>query len=158
MSDHIRFVGPLDRVLFLKSLPFTQGLPTAKLGVDEVMKPAEVDHDNGPRLTYSLGMEKHEFGRLMEGTVAEHTFELANTGKEELIIKQVKPTCGCTVAQVYSENDSGEMELYTFGEAIVYAGGLYGSMGETVAVPAPAALAALALGAVGVRRGRKRVA
>lgn len=91
---------------------------TAKLGVDEVLKPAEVDHDNGPRLTYPLGGEKHEFGRLMEGTVAEHTFELSNTGKEELIIKQVKPTCGCTVAQVFTETDSGEMELYTFGEAI----------------------------------------
>ncbi len=90
----------------------------ADLGVDEVAKPAEVDHDNGPRLTYELGMEKHEFGHLMEGSVAEHTFELSNTGTEDLIIKQVKPTCGCTVAEVFAEGDSGEMERYAFGDPI----------------------------------------
>ncbi|MCB9915743.1 MAG: DUF1573 domain-containing protein [Planctomycetes bacterium] len=88
------------------------------VGVDEVMKPADIDSDEGPRLTYELGQEKHEFGRLMEGSVAEHTFELSNTGNEDLVIKQVKPTCGCTVAEVYTESDDGEMKLYTFGDPI----------------------------------------
>ncbi|HIG12366.1 MAG: DUF1573 domain-containing protein [bacterium] len=97
------------------------GVQTPRLadrGVDEVMPPKVLDHDDGPRLTYKLNQEKHEFGRLMQGAVAHHTFELANTGTEDLIVKQVKPTCGCTVAEVFVESDAGEMERYTFGEPI----------------------------------------
>jgi len=55
----------------------------------------------------------------MQGTVADHEFELTNDGTEDLIIKQVKPTCGCTVAQVMVENEAGEIVDYTFGDAIV---------------------------------------
>ena len=44
------------------------------------------------------------------------------------------------------------------GGSLVYLTGQYGNAGETVHVPAPGALALLALGAVGVRRNRKRVA
>ncbi len=94
------------------------GPKLADYGVDEVVPPKVLDHDEGPRLTYELGQEKHEFGRLMEGSVAEHTFELSNTGNEELIIKQVKPTCGCTVAEVFAEGDDGQMVRYTFGDPI----------------------------------------
>ena len=47
-----------------------------------------------------------------------------------------------------------------FGGDLAYLDGQYGSMGEAVhvGVPAPGALALLALGAVGVRRNRKRAA
>jgi hypothetical protein len=72
----------------------------------------------GPRLVYPVGGESHSFGRVMEGTVAEHTFELTNDGSEDLIIKQIKPTCGCTVAQVQVQGQGGEMVAYTFGDAI----------------------------------------
>ncbi len=44
------------------------------------------------------------------------------------------------------------------GTAIHYLDGRYGTMGESVHVPAPGALALLALGAVGIRRKRKRAA
>ncbi len=45
-----------------------------------------------------------------------------------------------------------------FGTTINYLDGRYGNAGEVVHVPAPGALALLALGAVGVRRNRKRAA
>jgi len=44
------------------------------------------------------------------------------------------------------------------GNAITYTGGQYGTMGETLTIPAPAALSVLALGAAGIGRNRKRVA
>ncbi len=44
------------------------------------------------------------------------------------------------------------------GTAIHYLEGRYGNAGESVHVPSPGALALLALGAVGVRRKRKRAA
>ena len=44
------------------------------------------------------------------------------------------------------------------GTAINYLEGRYGNAGESVHVPSPGALALLALGAVGIRRKRKRAA
>lgn len=75
-------------------------------------------NNEGARLTYEVGFEKHVFGHVMQGTVAEHVFRLKSTGTEDLIIKQVKPTCGCTVAQVFTGPDDENVELYTFGDAI----------------------------------------
>jgi hypothetical protein len=83
---------------------------------------------NGARLMYKVGTETHAFGRVMQGTVADHVFSLKNEGNESLIIKQVKPTCGCTVAQVEVESDAGDMVSYVFGEEI--------AAGRKVLVPA----------------------
>ena len=45
-------------------------------------------------------------------------------------------------------------DLGGFGGAVTYLQGQYGTMGEAVHIPAPAGLALLALGAVGIRRKR----
>ena len=50
------------------------------------------------------------------------------------------------------------IQFQGLGGDLVYLTGQYGNAGETVHVPAPGALALLALGAVGVRRNRKRAA
>lgn len=83
-----------------------------------INNPPPLGDANGARLMYRVGEEAHAFGRVMQGTIAEHTFELRNEGNEDLIIKQVKPTCGCTVAQVEVENDEGVFVSYTFGDPI----------------------------------------
>ncbi len=75
-------------------------------------------NNEGARLTYDVGGEKHTFGRVLQGRVAEHTFQLTSSGTEDLIIKQVKPTCGCTVAQVFTGVDLEDLALYTFGDPI----------------------------------------
>ncbi|MFT7485696.1 MAG: hypothetical protein ACI9F9_001546 [Candidatus Paceibacteria bacterium] len=93
-----------------------------------VSNPGPLGDGEGARMMYKVGSETHAFGRVMQGTVAGHTFELKNEGNEDLIIKQVKPTCGCTVAQVECENDEGEMVSYVFGDPI--------SPGRRVNVPA----------------------
>lgn len=94
----------------------------------QINNPPPLGDGDGPRLMYRVGEEAHTFGRLMQGTVAEHTFELKNEGNEDLIIKQVKPTCGCTVAQVEVENGEGARGSYTFGDPI--------APGRSVWVPA----------------------
>ena len=94
----------------------------------EIQPLPDLGNNEGARLTYDVGKEKHVFGRVMQGSVQEHTFALTNTGTEDLIIKQVKPTCGCTVAQVFAEDDKGEIVAYTFGEPI--------APGRNVQVPA----------------------
>ena len=84
----------------------------------EVVNPPILGNNDGPRLTFDIGQEKHDFGKLLQGMVAEHEFTLRSSGTEDLIIRQVKPTCGCTVAQVYYEGDAGERLSYTYGDVI----------------------------------------
>ena len=40
----------------------------------------------------------HDFGIIPQGIPVEVEFTLTNNGKEVLLIKEVKTTCGCTVA------------------------------------------------------------
>ena len=39
---------------------------------------------------------QHDFGEIIEGSPAEYSFTLHNTGKAPLLIKSAKPSCGCT--------------------------------------------------------------
>ena len=38
----------------------------------------------------------HDFGTMNQGDKKEHTFQLSNKGKSELIIRNVRSSCGCT--------------------------------------------------------------
>jgi hypothetical protein len=38
----------------------------------------------------------HDFGEMSQGDKKEHTFMLANDGKSELIIRNIRSSCGCT--------------------------------------------------------------
>ena len=40
----------------------------------------------------------YEFGQIPQNVPAKATFTLTNKGDKPLILKEVKPTCGCTVA------------------------------------------------------------
>jgi|GEM_PF-1885422 len=52
--------------------------------------------DVGPDISFKE--TEKDFGTVQGGTVLKHTFEFKNTGDQDLIIKNVKTTCGCTVA------------------------------------------------------------
>ncbi len=45
---------------------------------------------------FKFNEEKHDFGKIPQGTPVTTIFEFTNIGKEPLIITEVKPTCGCT--------------------------------------------------------------
>ncbi|MCA1761293.1 MAG: DUF1573 domain-containing protein, partial [Bacteroidales bacterium] len=38
----------------------------------------------------------HDFGEMKQGEKKDHTFSLTNDGKSELIIRNVRSSCGCT--------------------------------------------------------------
>lgn len=40
--------------------------------------------------------DRHDFGNLKEGDAADYVFTVKNSGKEDLIITRVAPSCGCT--------------------------------------------------------------
>lgn len=47
---------------------------------------------------FKFNEEKHDFGKIPQGTPVTTVFEFTNVGKEPLILTEVKPTCGCTIA------------------------------------------------------------
>jgi len=44
-----------------------------------------------------LNTVEYDFGTLRQGAIATYQLELMNKGKEDLIIRKIKSTCGCTV-------------------------------------------------------------
>ncbi|MGZ3749923.1 MAG: DUF1573 domain-containing protein [Mucilaginibacter sp.] len=47
---------------------------------------------------FKFNEEKHDFGKVPQGTPVTTVFEFTNIGKEPLILTEVRPTCGCTIA------------------------------------------------------------
>lgn len=78
----------------------------------------EVDPNSKAKLTYEFGSDTKNFGKVMQGDVLNHKFQLQSSGEEDLVIKQAKPTCGCTVAQITVQQADGTMGAYTFGGPI----------------------------------------
>ena len=44
-----------------------------------------------------------DFGKIKKGDKVEHIYEVTNTGKNPLIISEVKPGCGCTAPDFTKE-------------------------------------------------------
>ena len=80
--------------------------------------PESVDPNSKAKLTYEFGSDTQNFGKVLQGDVLNHIFALASSGEEDLIIKQAKPTCGCTVAQITVQQADGTMAPYAFGNPI----------------------------------------
>ena len=99
--------------------PAQEKKPAPAVGQDQDKGlPPGVGVTEGARIEYAVGSQNHDFGRLTQGAVASHTFQLTVGGTEDLVIKNVKPTCGCTIAQVKVADADGEMQNYVFGDAI----------------------------------------
>jgi uncharacterized cupredoxin-like copper-binding protein len=47
---------------------------------------------------------QHDFGQVSEGEKVNYTFRFVNKGQSELVIKDVKSSCGCTAALLSSNN------------------------------------------------------
>jgi len=70
----------------------------------------------GPVLTFE--MEKQSFGEVPQGPKLEGTFIFTNTGQNQLEIKNVTTSCGCTGAvvddkKVFEPGESGKLK-FTF--------------------------------------------
>jgi hypothetical protein len=47
---------------------------------------------------FKFNEEKHDFGKVPQGTPVTTVFTFVNVGTDPLILTEVKPTCGCTIA------------------------------------------------------------
>lgn len=67
---------------------------------DTAASPAEAAASptvEGPQM--SVKQDEYPFGRVAQGEVIRHRFELQNTGNAPLLIRDVKPSCGCTIPE-----------------------------------------------------------
>ncbi len=59
--------------------------------------------------------KEYDFGEIIEGEVVEGKFILTNKGKVDLILTEVKPSCGCTTPEWPKEaikpGESGEIKF-----------------------------------------------
>ena len=51
-----------------------------------------------PAVLTTIAFEEvsYDFGKIKEGEVVKHKFKFTNTGTNDLILENVKPSCGCT--------------------------------------------------------------
>jgi hypothetical protein len=60
-------------------------------------------------------MSTHDFGDINQGDQVECTFILKNEGKRDLIIRNVKTSCGCTAVtpekKIISQNESVPLKV-----------------------------------------------
>ncbi len=65
---------------------------------------------------------EHDFGTIAQGKEVSFTFEVKNTGQQPLKIENVKPSCGCTVANYTKEaiapGDKGVVTATFNGQAM----------------------------------------
>lgn len=48
---------------------------------------------------FKFTSETHDFGKIPQGKPVTHEFEFTNVGSEPIIISDVRPSCGCSVAE-----------------------------------------------------------
>ena len=81
-----------------------------------------VSAQDNQKAEFKFNEEKHDFGKIPQGTPVTTVFEFTNIGKEPLILTEVRPTCGCTIAD-YTKTPvkSGEKGLIkiTYNAAVV---------------------------------------
>ena len=82
--------------------------------VEEYFPPLTADElEKAPKLTFDRN--SYDFGNIKKGATATTTFTLTNYGQQDLLIRQIKPNCGCTVTKLKKDKiapgKSVEMEV-----------------------------------------------
>jgi hypothetical protein len=71
---------------------------------------------------FKFNEEKHDFGKVPQGTPVTTVFTFTNIGEEPLILTDVKPTCGCTIADYtktpVKKGEAGKITI-TYNAAVV---------------------------------------
>jgi len=68
---------------------------------DIVHNPTTADKNKAPEDVPRLNAPETEFifGKIKQGEIVSHKFEISNTGKRNLIILSSNSSCGCTVSE-----------------------------------------------------------
>ena len=76
--------------------------PNPALAPADGAQPARATDPNAPTLdpeqltTMEAEHDTYDFGKIIQGDVVKHKFIIKNTGMNNLVLENVKPSCGCT--------------------------------------------------------------
>jgi hypothetical protein len=87
-------------MLAIASLALTTSCKeNAALRIDDATaKKAEMAHaDSGKMAVLKFDSTEHDFGTIAAGDKVTHVYKFTNNGKADLVLSNVKPSCGCTV-------------------------------------------------------------
>ena len=79
------------------------------------VKPASAPKDGTAKM--DLDELVHDFGRIGEGSVVKHSIKFTNSGNAELVISELKPSCGCVQPTLrdkkrkYAPGESGYIDI-----------------------------------------------
>src|SRR4030066_124167 len=69
-----------------------------------------------PRINFI--QDSYDFGRVLQGKTAEYTFTFENRGTDDLLIKEVTTSCGCTAAlvsaNVIKPGETGQIKVKVY--------------------------------------------
>lgn len=85
----------MKQILVITLVLFFACSLNAQTDVLDAMVEKEVVNPNAGEFLFEK--ESHDFGTMMEGEKPVFQFKFKNVGKEPIIIKDVKPSCGCTI-------------------------------------------------------------
>jgi hypothetical protein len=87
---------------------------------DPAVPAAAAPAPTGPPGALSLmeGEPETHFGEMLEGATASKLFRLKSSGENPLVIERVKPSCGCTAAEIQLVAPEGTKALYELGQPI----------------------------------------
>ena len=90
-------------LLFLIAIIFTscKNEREGQISTDVVNNPMSATGDNSLDELPVISFDKdiHDFGKILQGEKVSFNFRFTNTGNTDLIISQVKSSCGCTITR-----------------------------------------------------------
>lgn len=85
------------------------------ISIADIAKTEENNKKATEKPRISFAENRYDFGKIYIGESLKHGFKFKNIGSDELIIKNVKSSCGCTAALVSKDrllnNEEGEVEI-----------------------------------------------
>ncbi|ASK30795.1 hypothetical protein CEY12_12025 [Chryseobacterium sp. T16E-39] len=77
--------------------------PTDSTGAPVATETATPAVSSQPSTSIALSESNFDFGNIKKGDKVQHVYEVTNTGKNPLVISEVKPGCGCTAPDFTKE-------------------------------------------------------
>jgi hypothetical protein len=108
----------MRRKLLMGALALALALPAAA-GAQNASKTSPAP--GGPRPAIDIPRMSYDVGKVFEQKAYEYSFVVRNRGNADLLITDVKPTCGCTVAtydKVISPGKEGNIHLSVDGARV----------------------------------------
>jgi hypothetical protein len=106
----------MKNLIFIGVLLMSVVSCTSDQGADAEERRAEYAEFVDEPTSIEFENDEYNFGTVVDGDMVKHTFKFTNTGDKNLVLFDVKTTCGCTVPEDWPKHpiapgESGEVKV-----------------------------------------------